>query len=206
VASVQSLQGASKPVPNGAFTATVSAITSAFGDPTRRAVYLFVRDSDDGVTAAQVADRFALHPNVARHHLDKLAAGGYVEVSVERAGKTGAGRPSKRYRIAADTAELAFPVRSDDLVLSLLGRALDLLPREQAEAMAEDIGRQYGQALPVTARCARRSRRSPMHSPPTASPPTPNSGTTNCASSTTTVRSATSRSNTPSSVRSIAEW
>jgi predicted ArsR family transcriptional regulator len=68
-------------------------------------------------------------------------------VSVERAGKTGAGRPSKRYRIAADTAELAFPVRSDDLVLSLLGRALDLLPREQAEAMAEDIGRQYGQAM-----------------------------------------------------------
>ena len=147
MASVQSLQGASKPVPNGAFTATVSAITSAFGDPTRRAVYLFVRDSDDGVTAAQVADRFALHPNVARHHLDKLAAGGYVEVSVDRAGKTGAGRPSKRYRIAADTAELAFPVRSDDLILSLLGRALDLLPREQAEEMAEDIGRQYGQAM-----------------------------------------------------------
>ena len=64
----------------GAFTATVSAITSAFGDPTRRAVYLFVRENSsapraNGVTASQVAEKFDLHPNVARHHLDKLAAG-----------------------------------------------------------------------------------------------------------------------------------
>ena len=63
----------------GSFTATVSAITSAFGDPTRRAVYLFVRESDNGATAAQVAEHFNLHPNVARHHLDKLSAGGYAE-------------------------------------------------------------------------------------------------------------------------------
>ena len=65
---------------NGNFTATVSAITHAFGDPTRRGIYLFVRDAtaDEGrgVTAAQVAEQFGLHPNVARHHLDKLAAGG----------------------------------------------------------------------------------------------------------------------------------
>ena len=36
-----------------AFTANVSAITSAFGDPTRRGIYLFVREADHGVTAAQ---------------------------------------------------------------------------------------------------------------------------------------------------------
>ena len=40
---------------SGSFTATVSAITSAFGDPTRRAVYLFARESETGVTAAQAA-------------------------------------------------------------------------------------------------------------------------------------------------------
>ena len=56
----------------------MSAITSAFGDPTRRAVYLFARDYETGVTAAQVAAKFDVHPNVARHHLDKLAAGGYL--------------------------------------------------------------------------------------------------------------------------------
>ncbi|MEY3111189.1 MAG: hypothetical protein RIT23_320, partial [Actinomycetota bacterium] len=82
---------------SGSFTATVSAITSAFGDPTRRAVYLFARERETGVTAAQVAEKFDVHPNVARHHLDKLAAGGYLEISVEKVGAKGAGRPSKHY-------------------------------------------------------------------------------------------------------------
>ena len=56
------------------FNAAVAAVTSAFGDPTRREIYLFAREAD-GVTAAEVAERFALHPNVARHHLEKLTAG-----------------------------------------------------------------------------------------------------------------------------------
>jgi predicted ArsR family transcriptional regulator len=131
---------------SGAFTATVSAITNAFGDPTRRSIYLFVREHAEGVTASRVADRFGLHPNVARHHLDRLAAGGYLEVAVERAEGAGAGRPSKRYRSVANVS-IDVPVRSDDLVLSLLGKALALLPSEQAEAMAEQVGQEYGQAM-----------------------------------------------------------
>src|SRR3954464_3591667 len=58
---------------SGAFTATVSAITNAFGDPTRRGIYLFARERAEGVTASQVAEQFGLHPNVARHHLARLA-------------------------------------------------------------------------------------------------------------------------------------
>ena len=117
-----------------AFSAQVNAITSAFGDPTRRSIYLFAREHDQGVTAAQVAEHFGLHPNVARHHLDKLAGGGYVDVAVERTEGGGAGRPSKHYRAAADSAPLDIPVRTDDLVLTLLGKSLSMLPREQAEA------------------------------------------------------------------------
>jgi predicted ArsR family transcriptional regulator len=131
---------------SGAFTATVSAITNAFGDPTRRSIYLFVREHEEGVTASMVAEQFGLHPNVARHHLDRLAAGGYLEVAVERAEGAGAGRPSKRYRSVANVS-IDVPVRSDDLVLSLLGKALALLPSEQAEAMAEQVGQEYGQAM-----------------------------------------------------------
>ena len=132
------------------FTSTVSAITNAFGDPTRRGIYLLARDTDGGVTASQVADKFGVHPNVARHHLDKLAAGGYLEVVIERAEGAGAGRPSKHYRVPADARTESVsdvPVRSDDLVLSLLGRALALLPRDQAEAMAEEVGQEYGAAM-----------------------------------------------------------
>ncbi len=133
----------------GAFSAQVTAITSAFGDPTRRGIYLYTRESNNGVTAAQVAEHFGLHPNVARHHLDKLAAGGYVEVAVERTEGGGAGRPSKHYRAAADAEPLEFPVRSDDLVLQLLGRSLSMLPREQAEAMAEEVGIEYGRTMAI---------------------------------------------------------
>jgi predicted ArsR family transcriptional regulator len=124
----------------------VSAITNAFGDPTRRSIYLFARDHEHGVTAAQVAEQVTVHPNVARHHLDKLAAGGYLEVAVERAEGAGAGRPSKRYRVVAAPAN-DVPVRSDDLVLSLLGKALALLPADSAEAMAEEVGTEYGRAM-----------------------------------------------------------
>jgi predicted ArsR family transcriptional regulator len=131
---------------DGAFSATVSAITNAFGDPTRRAIYLFARSADRGVTAAQVAAEFGLHPNVARHHLDRLAAGGYLEVAIERAEGSGAGRPSKHYRAGAE--ELTdLPVRSDDLVLTLLGRTLALLPPDQAHDMAEQVGREYGATM-----------------------------------------------------------
>jgi len=130
----------------GAFTATVSAITHAFGDPTRRGIYLYAREHDRGVTAANVAERFHLHPNVARHHLDKLAAGGYLEVSVERAEGSGAGRPSKSYRaVSKEFPEVS--VRSDDLALTLLGKALEMLPEDAAESMAEQVGMEYGAAM-----------------------------------------------------------
>ncbi|HEX9260240.1 MAG TPA: helix-turn-helix domain-containing protein, partial [Acidimicrobiales bacterium] len=94
------------------FAAAVSAITNAFGDPTRRAIYLFAHEQADekGVTASQVAERFGLHPNVARHHLDRLSAGGYLEVAVERAEGAGAGRPSKRYRPIEEQVSLEVSV------------------------------------------------------------------------------------------------
>ena len=134
-----------------AFTAAVSAITDAFGDPTRRRIYLFTRDHvrGDGVTASEVAAEVGVHPNVARHHLDKLAAGGYVEV-VSRVAPSArrAGRPSKRYvAVASNALDAGVPVRSDDLVLALLGRALDRLPRHEAEDMAEEVGATYGRAM-----------------------------------------------------------
>lgn len=129
------------------FSALVAAVTSAFGDPTRRDIYLHVRDADRGVTAAEVAERFELHPNVARHHLDKLAAGGYVDVHLERSEGGGAGRPSKRYQVAAKDVGLPFPGPQNDLVITLLGRALALLPPAEAEALAESVGEEYGREL-----------------------------------------------------------
>jgi predicted ArsR family transcriptional regulator len=133
---------------DASFSAAVAAVTSAFGDPTRRQIYLFTRErAAEGVTAAEVAERFALHSNVARHHLDKLTAGGYLDVFVQRAHGGGAGRPSKRYRSTARDAGLVAPRRGDDLLVILLGEALSRIPQVEAEAMAEAVGEAYGRRL-----------------------------------------------------------
>jgi predicted ArsR family transcriptional regulator len=129
------------------FASVVTAITSAFGDPTRREIYLFVHEHEAGVTASAVAERFDLHPNVARHHLDKLVSGGYVEVAVTRAAGGGAGRPSKHYRVVAPDIALDLPLRHDDVLVELLGRALAELGPARAELLAETVGVDYGRAL-----------------------------------------------------------
>ena len=156
------------------FTAAVSAITDAFGDPTRRRIYLFVRDHrpdevSAGVTAATVAAEVGVHPNVARHHLDKLAAGGYVEVAARSvASQRKAGRPSKRYvAVATNVPNDEVPVHTEDLVLALLGQALARLPQADAEQMAEEVGATYGRTLAArltgdTLAAGRRSLRSAM--------------------------------------------
>jgi predicted ArsR family transcriptional regulator len=131
------------------FSAAVAAVTSAFGDPTRREIYLHVR-SHPGTTVSEVAATFSLHPNVARHHLDRLASGGYLAVTLERSADAGAGRPAKHYRAAqgagADpTVELVG--RRDELLVSLLAEALALLGAEEAERMAERVGEEYGRLL-----------------------------------------------------------
>jgi predicted ArsR family transcriptional regulator len=135
------------------FADAVTAISAAFGDPTRREIYLFAHSCADGVTASETADHFDLHPNVARHHLDKLASGGYVEVGTASTPRPGAGRPSKRYRVvgtgsgSAPALKFETPLRRDDVLVTLLGRALAMLPREHAERMAEEVGAEYGRVM-----------------------------------------------------------
>jgi len=157
---------AGSPLSSTDFSAAVTAITSAFGDPSRRDIYLWARDVEQGVTAGEAAERFELHPNVARHHLEKLAAGGYLEVSAERVASGGAGRPSKRYRATAQGIPLEIPIHHDDVLVTLLGKALSRLPEAEAEAMAEEVGAEFGRAMASTVQAGAdpgRSFRSALH-------------------------------------------
>ena len=149
---------------DGHFSAAMTAVASAFGDPTRREIYLFVR-SNPGATASEVAARFSLHPNVARHHLERLATGGYVEVTMERPSGRAVGRPSKRFRAVANDPTLDFLTRRNDLLVLLLREALQLLGPVAAEAMAERVGEEYGRSLAgqMSPGEGARSRRTAMH-------------------------------------------
>jgi predicted ArsR family transcriptional regulator len=142
----------------------VTAVTAAFGDPTRREIYLFVR-SNPGTTASEVAARFSLHPNVARHHLERLATGGYVEITMERAAGNGAGRPSKRFRAVGNDPTLDLFTRRGDLLVLLLQEALQLLGPAAAEGMAERVGEEYGRQLAgqMSPGDGQRSLRTAMH-------------------------------------------
>lgn len=127
------------------FASLVAAVTAAFGDPTRRDIFLRVR-ALPGMTASDVAAAFSLHPNVARHHLDRLVAGGYLRVETERRPQ-GAGRPSKRFYPVDEDPAIEFLTRRDDLLVTLLGKALDLLGPEVAEQMSAEVGEAYGRSL-----------------------------------------------------------
>ncbi len=132
---------------NARFAAMVAAVTAAFGDPTRREIFLRVR-AGPGMTATEVAATFSLHPNVARHHLDRLVAGGYLRVETERRPQgAGAGRPAKRFFPVAGDPAVEFLTRRDDLLVTLLGKALELLGPETAEQMAAEVGETYGRSL-----------------------------------------------------------
>ncbi len=146
------------------FASAVTAITTAFGDPTRRGIFLFATERPDGVTASNVADQFELHPNVARHHLDKLAGGGYLDIRLEK--RSGAGRPSKHYRVASEGIHLEFAVRHDDILVTLLGRALARLGSETAQEIAVEVGREYGKTMAgsLSDGEAQQSFRSALHS------------------------------------------
>lgn len=146
------------------FSAAVTAATTMFGDPTRRRIYLFARENPRGVTATQAAEHTNLHPNVARHHLDKLAAGGYLDV-VADVTEGRSGRPSKRYRSTGKPIDLEFPARRHDLIVSLLSKALELLPDDVASSMAEEVGQHYGRelAMQLNPGDRQRSMRSALH-------------------------------------------
>ena len=127
------------------FANLVNAITSAFGDPTRRNIYLLVREHAEGLTTNEVADATGVHANVARHHLEKLAGGSYLQVS-HRA-SSGAGRPAKIYTATEPELRLEFDVGHDDILITLLGKALSRLPTEEAAQLAEEVGEEFGKQM-----------------------------------------------------------
>ena len=138
-------------------------MAAAFGDPTRRDIFLHVRAAP-GITATEMATTFSLHPNVARHHLQRLVDGGYLRVETGRNANS-AGRPSKRYFCVEDELTLGLMQRRDDLLMRLLGEAMRRLGPDEAEEMAAVVGEEYGRSLAarMTPAEGQRTVRAAMH-------------------------------------------
>jgi len=129
---------------------TIGDLTSALGDPTRRAIYIAVRESGDPMTSSGVASLFGIHANVARHHLDKLATDGYLRVTHRRQnGRTGpgAGRPAKCYESTSKEIDLHFPSRRADVLIELLLRIVARAGADDLPRVAEAVGREYGREI-----------------------------------------------------------
>ncbi|HEY5578664.1 MAG TPA: helix-turn-helix domain-containing protein [Acidimicrobiia bacterium] len=128
---------------------TLADLTSSLGDATRRGIYLMVRASQEPVTVSDVAESFGIHPNVARHHLDRLASDGYVKVSSPATARrpTGAGRPAKAYRATSKEIDLHFPAQRYDLLSELLVMVVEKVAPENLADVAREVGRDYGRAL-----------------------------------------------------------
>ena len=100
------------------------------------------------MTTSNVAELFDIHPNVARHHLDRLAAEGFLKVSHRRpGGGPGAGRPAKCYESTNKEVTVHFTPRRFELLAEMLFQMIDELKPENVSAVAEKVGRAYGEQL-----------------------------------------------------------
>ena len=132
------------------FDQQIGDLAATLGDPTRRGIYISVREAVEPVTASDIASLFEIHANVARHHLDRLVADGYLQVTTKRPGDRrgpGAGRPAKHYEPTRKEVSVQFPARRHDLLSELLVRVVERIAPADAAAIAEEVGREYGREL-----------------------------------------------------------
>lgn len=119
-------------------------ITSALADPTRYYIYQFILNNHREVTAQEIADKFDIHPNVARLHLSKLED---VKMIVSESKKTGkGGRPSRIYRLSDEVIQLHFPFRDYQLLAKISLQALSSLGQQGNDALLQ-AGKAFGQEL-----------------------------------------------------------
>lgn len=116
----------------------------ALGDPTRHAVFAYLRDAPRPIGVAELTGHFELNHNAIRQHLTKLRDAGLV---IEEQGPPqGPGRPPLRYRPnpgAAERLEGASPHESLSMMLVELLRGGGA-PREVGRRAGHCLAIEYG--------------------------------------------------------------
>lgn len=91
-------------------------------DETRYLIYEHMLKYKRAFTVQEIADLFKIHPNVARHHLTKLAEINVISADFLKTGK--GGRPGRVYKIREDGVQLSFPKRDETQLLDWLIEAV----------------------------------------------------------------------------------
>ncbi|QBK26039.1 helix-turn-helix transcriptional regulator [Ureibacillus thermophilus] len=86
-------------------------ITSTLADETRFQIYEYMLQQKRFFTVQDIADKFNIHPNVARLHLTKLAEIHLITADFLKSGK--GGRPGRIYKVSEQGVDLSFPKRED---------------------------------------------------------------------------------------------
>jgi predicted ArsR family transcriptional regulator len=124
-------------------------LAQILADERRRSIYLFVTQSHRSVTVNEVAERFVIHRNAAKHHLDRLLEAGLLHAEFKRINGRrgpGAGRPSKLYSAGDVEVSFTVPERHYDLLAHLVLQAMT-----QGDGL-ENVGLRFGRELAEAAR------------------------------------------------------
>ncbi len=119
-------------------------LSAVLADETRYHIYRSIAEhAGADVTVSDIADRFHLHPNVARMHLAKLEQVGFLSTSFRRG--SGGGRPAKLYRLSDMVVNFGFPPRRYELLSRLALEALSAGgSREDALRVCHESGMAEG--------------------------------------------------------------
>ena len=108
------------------FGADVASI-ACLAEPTRQALYLYVRAQASAVSRDDAAAGVGVPRHGAKFHLDRLVDDGLLEAEYRRRsgrGGPGAGRPAKLYRRASREVAVMLPERRYELAGQLMARAI----------------------------------------------------------------------------------
>lgn len=104
-------------------------VTSTLSDETRFSIYQYMLQEKKSFSVQDIAERFQIHPNVARLHLTKLTEIEVISSEYEKTGK--GGRPGRKYKAEQVGITLSFPKRNYD---DLLDWTLEILSEFGDEA------------------------------------------------------------------------
>jgi len=115
-------------------------VFKALGDDTRFAIYKELGRSPAPLSASDLAERLALHPNTVRPHLDRMREARLVEVEPIHRGTVG--RPQLRYSLAPGAPGLGLDPPAHTLLAGLLAALAEQIGGDGLDAA--NLGRRWG--------------------------------------------------------------